>query len=81
MSKDEALKLLVLIESVYSNFIFTDYTVQKWLEISTKMDFSLVMSKLKSHIRNSPYPPAIGDITDFSTNNNWKMEYSIRDLA
>jgi hypothetical protein len=62
MTKKEVLKLLVLIESVYSNCILKDETVLQWFESCSEMDFDKVMAKLKHHIRKSPFPPAIADI-------------------
>lgn len=62
MTKGEVVKLLVLIEHVYSNCIFKDETVKKWFELCAEMDFEKVMVKLKNHIRFSPYPPVIAEI-------------------
>jgi hypothetical protein len=66
MTKKEVLKILVLIESVYSNCILKDETVLQWFESCSEMDFDKVMAKLKLHIRKSPFPPAIADIAVFS---------------
>lgn len=65
MTKEEVVELLVLIESVYSNCIFKNETVQQWFQFCSEMDYEKVLTKLKSHIRNSPFPPAIGDIAVF----------------
>jgi len=70
MTKTEAVKLLILIESVYSNFVFKDETVQQWFQFCSQMDYEKVMAKLKSHIRKSPYPPAIADIAVFPFEEN-----------
>ncbi|MFP5111529.1 hypothetical protein ACSU64_03965 [Bacillaceae bacterium C204] len=66
MTKDEVVKLLILIESVYPNCIIKDETIQQWFQYCSEMDYELVMAKLKNHIRKSPFPPAIADIAVFS---------------
>lgn len=65
MTKEEVVKLLILIESVYSNCIIKDETIQQWLQFCSEMDHEQVMAKLKNHIRKSPFPPAIADIAVF----------------
>jgi hypothetical protein len=65
MTKEELVKLLTLIETVYSNCLFKDDTVQQWFQFCSQMDYEKVMAKLKNHIRKSPYPPAIADIAVF----------------
>lgn len=82
MTKKEVVKLLVLIESVYTNCTFKDETVLHWFQFCSKMDYEKVMAKLKNHIRKSPFPPAIADIAVFNfeendfqeTLQNWKKE-------
>ncbi|NYE06399.1 hypothetical protein F4694_003179 [Bacillus niacini] len=86
MTKEEAFKLLVLIESVYSHCIFKDETVQQWFQFCSEMDYEKVLTKLKYHIRKSPYPPAIGDIAVFqfeeghfpTTLQEWMKEGRVR---
>ncbi|OLS37225.1 replicative helicase loader/inhibitor [Bacillus sp. MRMR6] len=70
MTKEQALKLLILIESVYTNCTFKDETVQQWFSFCSEMDYEKVMEKLKNHIRKSPFPPAIADIVVFSFEEN-----------
>jgi hypothetical protein len=70
MNKKEVIKLLVLIESVYSSVIFKDETIQQWFEFCSEMDFEKVMAKVKKHIRKSPFPPTIADIAVFSYDDN-----------
>lgn len=70
MTKEEVVKLLILIESVYPNCIFKDATVQQWFQFCTEMDYEKVMAKVKSHIRKSPFPPAIADIAVFPFEEN-----------
>jgi Loader and inhibitor of phage G40P len=65
MTKEEAVNLLVLIESVYPKCIFKDETVQQWFQFCTDMDYEKVLTKLKNHIRKSPFPPVIRDIAVF----------------
>lgn len=67
MTKQEMIKLLVLIESVYSSFIPKDDTILQWFEFCSKMDYEKVMIKLQNHIKRSPYPPTIIDITVFTS--------------
>lgn len=66
MTKHEMIKLLVLIESVYSSFITKDDTILQWFKFCSKMDYEKVMIKLQNHIRKSPYPPTITDISVFT---------------
>ncbi|MDQ1003357.1 hypothetical protein QFZ28_003757 [Neobacillus niacini] len=70
MTKEEVVKLLVLIESVYSNCIFKDDTVLQWFQFCSQMDFEKVFAKLKKHIRKSPFPPAFSDIAVFYFDEN-----------
>ncbi|WP_251550337.1 replicative helicase loader/inhibitor [Neobacillus muris] len=70
MTKDELIKLLVLIENVYPKFTFKNETIQQWFEFCGQMDFEKVMAKLTKHIRNNPFPPAIADIAVFPYEKN-----------
>src|SRR2546429_375822 len=70
MTKDEVVKLLVLIESVYTHCIFKNETVLHWFQFCSEMEFEKVMEKLKNHIRKSPFPPAIADIAAFTLEEN-----------
>lgn len=70
MTKEEVIKILVLIESVYSNCIIKDETIQQWFQFCFEMDYEKVMTKLKNHIRKSPFPPAIADIAVFPYEEN-----------
>ena len=70
MTKEEVVKLLILIESVYPNCVFKDETVQQWFQFCSEMDYEKVMTKLKNHIRKSPFPPAIADIAVFPFEEN-----------
>ncbi|MFF2450035.1 replicative helicase loader/inhibitor [Neobacillus sp. NPDC058068] len=70
MTKEEVVKLLILIESVYPNCIFKDETVQQWFQFCSEMDYEKVMAKVKNHIRKSPFPPAIADIAVFPFEEN-----------
>ena len=65
MTKEEVVKLLTLIESVYSNFLVRDETVLQWFQVCSNLDYEQVMAKLKNHIKRSPFPPAIADIAVF----------------
>ena len=71
MTKTEVINLLILIESVYSNFVFKDETVQQWFQFCSEMDVEKVMAKLKNHIRKSPYPPTIANIAVFPFEENF----------
>ena len=70
MTKNEVINLIILIESVYSTCIIKDETIQKWFELCSEMDYEKVMTKLKNHIRKSPFPPVIADITVFPFEEN-----------
>ncbi|WP_180960236.1 replicative helicase loader/inhibitor [Neobacillus cucumis] len=70
MTKEEVINLLVLIELVYSNFLVKDETVLLWFQYCSEMDYEKVMTKLKNHIRKSPFPPVISDIAVFPFEEN-----------
>jgi hypothetical protein len=70
MTKEEVVELLVLIESVYSNCTLKDETIEQWFQFCSEMDYEKVLTKLKNHIRKSPFPPAIGDIAVFQFEEN-----------
>lgn len=82
MTKEEVVKLLVLIESVYPHCIFKDETVLHWFQFCSEMNFEKVMARLKNHIRKSPFPPVIADLAVFTfeenefpeTIQNWKKK-------
>jgi Loader and inhibitor of phage G40P len=70
MTKEEVVELLVLIESVYPHCILKDETVLQWFQFCSEMEYEKVLTKLKNHIRKSPFPPAIGDIAVFHFEEN-----------
>ncbi len=63
MTKQEIIKLMILIESVYSNFITKSETLIIWFKLCGEMDYEKVMENLRYHIRRSPYPPTMTDLT------------------
>ncbi|MGG3564674.1 hypothetical protein ABES03_24060 [Neobacillus rhizosphaerae] len=65
MTKVEILKLLIFIESVYTNFVTKDEVVLFWFEIGPYLDYEKVLVKVRCHIRQSPYPPTFVDLDDF----------------
>ncbi|MED3561881.1 hypothetical protein [Bacillus xiapuensis] len=77
MTKKEALKILVLIESIYKGYLIKNETVTFWLKFSPELDWTRVMTKLKRHIRTNPYPPTISDLTEETVNRpfHWLQEY------
>jgi hypothetical protein len=62
MTKQELIKLLILIESVYAKFIIKNETVLSWFELCKTIDYDKVMENLRNHIRRSPVPPTISDL-------------------
>jgi hypothetical protein len=62
LTKQEVIKLLVLIESVYSNFITKNDMVLRWFNLCSEMDYEKVMGRLLDHLRKSPYPPTMIEI-------------------
>ncbi|WP_066062872.1 replicative helicase loader/inhibitor [Neobacillus soli] len=70
MTKQEVIKLLVLIESVYSSCLTRGETVLHWFKFCQELDYKKVMGNLQNHIRNSPYPPTIAEIAVFKTDRN-----------
>jgi len=65
MTKKEVVKLLTLIESVYSTFIVKDETVLLWFQFCSEMESEKVWENLIDHIRKCPFPPAFADIAIF----------------
>jgi hypothetical protein len=63
MKKQEAFKILVLIESVYPHFKFKNETVLIWFQLCENFNFNLVTKKLSIHFRSSPYPPLMEEVT------------------
>jgi len=70
MTKEEVVKLLILIESVYPSCIFKNETVQQWFQFCSEMDYEKVMAQVKNHIRKSPFPPVFADIAVFASEEN-----------
>jgi len=70
MTKDEVIKLLVLIESVYSPCVTKDETVMNWFNFCAEMNYEQVMEKLMEHIRKSPYPPTMANLSVFKDERN-----------
>jgi hypothetical protein len=68
MTKQEIIKLMILIESVYSNFITKSETLINWFDLCGEMDYDQVMENLRRHIRRSPYPPTMTDLTRITAN-------------
>ncbi|MED1467451.1 hypothetical protein [Bacillus salipaludis] len=77
MTKQEALKIIVLIESVYKGFMTKNETITFWFNYCPELNFTKVMTKLKRHIRTNPYPPTISDLTEETENKpfQWLHEY------
>jgi len=70
MTKEEVVKLLILIESVYPNCVLKGETVQQWFQFCSEIDYEKVMGQVKNHIRKSPFPPAFADIAVFTSVEN-----------
>jgi hypothetical protein len=64
MTKQEVFNILVLIESVYTGYITKNETFTYWFQYSSEFEYEKVLSKLQMHIRKSPYPPTIADLTE-----------------
>ncbi|RHW42037.1 hypothetical protein D1B31_05190 [Neobacillus notoginsengisoli] len=66
MEKQELLKILVLIESVYPEFTVKNETVENWFAVCRDMDYSQVLKNLTNHMRRSPYPPLMAEIAAYT---------------
>ncbi|CEG27274.1 replicative helicase loader/inhibitor [Bacillus sp. B-jedd] len=66
MEKQELIKILVLIESVYPDFTVKNETVEDWFAVCRDMDYSQVLKNLACHMRRSPYPPLMAEIAAYS---------------
>jgi hypothetical protein len=64
MTKQEVIKLLVLIETVYSFCVTKDETVSNWFEFCSELEYETVMKKIRNHIRKNPYPPAFRELAE-----------------
>lgn len=66
MMKEEAIRLLCLIEHVYPVIIIKSETVTRWLHLCEHLHYNKALAKLHSHIRMSPYPPRLNDFAILS---------------
>ncbi|WP_025727743.1 replicative helicase loader/inhibitor [Heyndrickxia ginsengihumi] len=63
MKEEEVFQILHTINAAYSRFEVTDDRIILWNEMLIDMNFEKVMSRLKAHIREKPFPPTIAEIT------------------
>lgn len=63
MTKQEVLKCLTLIETIYSYCLVKSETVAKWFEFCADLDYENVIMNLRGHIRKSPYPPSLTELS------------------
>jgi hypothetical protein len=66
VTKEEVVKLLTMIEKVYQIVVVKDETISKWLKYCDFMEAEKVNLKFHKHIRNSPYPPQLRQLAEFS---------------
>lgn len=66
MTKEEVIKILLQIEAVYPDFLTKNETVSCWFTFATVMDYAKVKARLCAHIRRSPYPPRLFQLTDIT---------------
>jgi hypothetical protein len=66
MRKEEAIRILCLIEHVYPVIMIKSETVTRWLNLCEHLDYNKVLARLQAHIRKSPYPPGLNDLAILS---------------
>ena len=66
MRKEEAIRLLCLIEHVYPVIIIKSETVTRWLNLCEHLHYNKVLVRLQAHFRKSPYPPGLNDLAILS---------------
>lgn len=74
MNADQILKILKTINSAYSRFDVTDDRIALWGDMLKDMDFNKVMHRLKTHIKDKPFPPSISEISVYETPKNEFLE-------
>ncbi|KON88380.1 hypothetical protein AF332_17255 [Sporosarcina globispora] len=62
MNKTEMLKLLVLIERIYTPFRIKNDLVHYFFDHCQEFDYEMAIRYIKEHIRRSPYPPSLRHI-------------------
>lgn len=82
MTKEDTLKIMILIENVYPLVSMKSETVLKWMAQCESLDYSLLLKNLALHMRKQPYPPALNELLENAnnegTNFEWLEEYSFR---
>ncbi|MBT2661307.1 hypothetical protein [Bacillus sp. ISL-45] len=82
MTKEDTLKILYLIESVYPLVTIKSETVLRWMAKCESMDYSILLENLALHMRKQPYPPTLNGLIANANNEvtklEWLNEYSFR---
>jgi hypothetical protein len=80
MTKQEAFRLLVLIETVYPYCIAKEESVINWFRHCSEMDYHYVWERLMEHIRKFPYPPSMNKLVEGNKHeeDTWIYEYAPR---
>ena len=65
MTKQEVMKLLTLIGTIYPTFLTKDEAILLWFGCCQAMVYEKVMKRLLNHIKTSPYPPTLAEIAEF----------------
>ncbi|MBT2680934.1 hypothetical protein J7E38_18240 [Bacillus sp. ISL-35] len=83
MTKEEALKLMALIEYIYPVVTVKSESILIWMSICVSLKYSFTFENLVKHIRGNPYPPTLTELIDGTGKNrlsfDWLKEYSIKD--
>lgn len=74
MTPKQAMSILEHISAAYSRFDITEKRVEVWLEHLLDMPYEKVMARVKHHIKEKPFPPAIAEISVYETPKNDFLE-------
>lgn len=74
LTREEALDILETIAGVYTKFELNEKRVDVWLEELERMSYERVATRLKEHIREKQFPPAIAEIAAYDIPENDFLE-------
>ena len=82
MTKEEAMQVLLLIETVYPYYTVKDESVTIWFKWCRELEYDKVIKEIFQHIKSSPYPPAIStyinELNEETLTSSWLDEYILR---
>ncbi|SEC18624.1 replicative helicase loader/inhibitor [Paenibacillus sp. GP183] len=70
MNKEQLIKLFLMMNSAYPNFVADEIKLAMWAEFMGDYPFEQAQINLINHIQNSPFIPTVADITKASRDPN-----------